>query len=502
MRSMPPARRASISPVKLAAWICFAPALAQAITVTGSVTNAITHEPIAGVTIRVFGSNDIRETSTDARGVFHVTGIENCCRVLFDKEGFEAVGPSNLLFRAATDPAQLNLTMLPWPTLLGRVLDAERQPMPGSTVEAIGPLGGRRTAKTRGDGSFAFERNLIPGSYVLLAIPGAPQATGSAELVPTYFPDATERENAGKLLLKAGDYLSGYDIVVRRAPVFHVAGRVVDERGEPAAGAVLQMPSVREKVTAGQDGKFEWARVRPGDAVAQADWRRGDASLRGFAPITVRDRDIENITVRVAPPVVVSGAAELDGKPARIEGAASLEPVDGCGSRARASFGASGIHFDAVYPGRYRLQVEVHHGFAHSMYLASVRLGERDITMDEFEVAPGLLPFRVVLKTGGGRVRGSVADGLGGIIVLAPQDERLRLPQFMAVSFFSGGQFQVENVRPGDYYAFAIRGVFNQGDMRDPAYAGRVLSGAPAVRVEDNASATVTLLYADVPPRQ
>ena len=158
----------------------------------------------------------------------------------------------------------------------------------------------------------------------------------------------------------SGDYLSGYDIVVRRALVFHVAGRVVDERGEPAAGAVLQMPSARERVTADQDGKFEWARVRPGDAVAQADWRRGDASLRGFAPVTVQDHDIENITVRVAPPVVVSGAAELDGKPAQIEGAASLEPVDGYGSRARASFGASGIHFDAVYPGRYRLQVQVH----------------------------------------------------------------------------------------------------------------------------------------------
>jgi hypothetical protein len=50
-------------------------------------------------------------------------------------------------------------------------------------------------------------------------------------------------------------------------------------------------------------------------------------------------------------------------------------------------------------------------------------------------------------------------------------------------------------VRPGDYYAFAVKGVFNQGQMSDPAYAARVLSGAPAVRVENNGTATVTLVY-------
>jgi hypothetical protein len=34
--------------------------------------------------------------------------------------------------------------------------------------------------------------------------------------------------------------------------------------------------------------------------------------------------------------------------------------------------------------------VSISTGFAHAMYLDSVRLGERDITMDEFEIAPAL----------------------------------------------------------------------------------------------------------------
>lgn len=488
--------------MKLAAWICFAQGLvAQPVTVTGTVTNAITHEPIAGVTIRVFGSNDAQEISTDAMGVFRVKGIEGCCRILFDKEGFEAVGPSNLRFKLATDPAQLNLTMLPWPIIRGRVLDPARHPIPAS-IEALNLSWGQKTITADSDGSFAFEHNISPGNYVLIATPAAPQATDGTELAPTYFPDATERGNAGTVVLKAGDNLSGYDIVVRRVPVFRVLGRVVDERGEPAAGAVLQVSTARTKATSDGDGKFEWQCLRPGNEVVQADWHRGDTLLRGFMRVTVQDHDIENVTVRVYPPVVVSGTVEMDGKPAQVEGSAFLEPVDGEGSPGRASFSASGIRFDGVYPGRYQLYVQVSTGFAHPMYLDSVTLSDRDITMDQFEIGPGLLPFRVVLKTGGGRVRGTVDEGVGGIVVLVPKDDRLRLPEFMAVSFFSGGNFQVENVRPGDYYAFAVKGVFNQGQMRDPAYAGPRLSGAPTVRVENNGTATVTLVYVNDPSVQ
>ncbi|HVP47854.1 MAG TPA: carboxypeptidase-like regulatory domain-containing protein [Bryobacteraceae bacterium] len=289
---------------------------------------------------------------------------------------------------------------------------------------------------------------------------------------------------------------------MRRVPVFRVFGRVVDERGEPAAGAVLQVSTARMKATADGDGKFEWQGVRAGNEVVQAEWHRGDSLLRGFTPITVQDHDIENVTVRVAPPVIVSGTVELDGKPAPVEGGALLEPVDGEGSPDRVSFSASEIRFEGVYPGRYQLHVYVSTGFGHSMYMDSVRLGERDITMDPFEIGPGLLPFRVILKTGGGHVRGTVDEGVGGIVVLVPKDERLRLPEFMATSFFSGSNFQVENVRPGDYYAFAVKGVFNQGQMRDPAYAGPRLSGAPAVRVENNGTATVTLVYVNEPSVQ
>ena len=105
-------------------------------TVTGAVTNAITHEPIPGVTIRVFSANHARDISTDANGAFRAEAPQGCCVILLDKEGF-ADGTVRLPLQPGTHAAPLNLTMLPWPALSGRVINPERHAVGGSTVDAI-----------------------------------------------------------------------------------------------------------------------------------------------------------------------------------------------------------------------------------------------------------------------------------------------------------------------------------------------------------------------------
>jgi hypothetical protein len=237
------------------------------------------------------------------------------------------------------------------------VLDPEHRPIPGSTVEATRLQWGHETATADSDGAFVFD-HLDPGEYVFVATPAEPQATESIELEPTYFPDAAERGGGRFVLLKAGNNPSGYDKVVRRLPVFRVSGRVIDERGENAAGATLEMATARTKATADGDRNFELPRVRPGSEVLKAEWRRGETVLPRFKQVTVQDHDIEDLVVRVAPSLGVSGIVELDGKPAKIEGSASLEPLDGGGVPVRADFSESGIHFDTIYP-RPRLGTRV-----------------------------------------------------------------------------------------------------------------------------------------------
>jgi Carboxypeptidase regulatory-like domain len=482
--------------MKLAAWMLLASqaALLQAVTVTGSVTNAITHEPLAGVKVILFEPGDIHETATDAGGMFRIENVKTCCRLLFDKDGFEPVGPRRLQFESATDPAPVRLTMLPWPILRGRVVNADRHPIAAAKVEAFHRFWGHETATTTTDGGFVFN-HINPGEYTLQATSASPESAGATELAPTWFPNATERANAGTVMLRAGDDLPGFEIVVQRVPVFQVSGRVLDEHGDPVVGAQLQVPLTGTKSTSEESGVFHLRSVRPGSDLLRAEFRRDDIRLRGLVQLIVHDHDVDNVTVRISPPVAFSGAVDLDGAQSPVEGQAFLEPVDDNGFSAQTKIERTEIHFKDVYPGCYRLDVQISTGFAHTMYLDSVRLGDRDITAEPFDVVPGMLPFHVIVKTGGGRVRGTVEDGAGGIAVLVPQDERQRKSSMIATSFFTGAQFSIENVRPGDYYAFVVRNIFNHSDMLDPASARPFLAAAEKVRVEDTRTATVTLKY-------
>jgi hypothetical protein len=315
------------------------------------------------------------------------------------------------------------------------------------------------------------------------------------ELAPTWFPDLLLQADASAVSLAPGDDFSGYDTILRAVPVFRVSGKVVDEAGEPAAGATVEISLAQGKTTAREDGTFDFNRVRSGEGALRAHWQRGDVKLRGFVKVAVGRHDVEDLAVRVTAPVALSGEIELDGQPGHsCEGDAILVPVDGEGERAHAGFTEAGIRFERVYAGRYRLFVLP--GWTSGRhYLESVRLGERDITLDEFEVVPGTTPFRVVLRTGGGRMRGTVESGNGGSVVLTPRDERLWFRPFIVAVFVEGGAFALDCVRPGDYYAFAVRGSFNAGEMQNPTYALPYLNGAKTVRLERGRTATITLGY-------
>jgi hypothetical protein len=312
----------------------------------------------------------------------------------------------------------------------------------------------------------------------------------------------TDERDAEVITLVPGKDLIGYDIVLHTVAVFEVSGTIVDERGDPAHGARAETSMAALTATAREDGSFKLARVRQGEAAVRATWRRGDVELRGFANIAVGSHDLRDVTIRVQPPVAVSGQIELNGQPGHpCEGEAILTPVDGQGERARARFTENGIRFDTVYPGRYRL-VAVPGWRWGRHYLDSVRLGRRDITFDEFEVVPEVTPFRVVLRTEGGHVRGTVENGNGGLLVLTPTDERLRFRPFIVTTSFEGGSFALDNIRPGDYYAFAVEGSFDSDEMQNAEYARTYLNAAKTLRVERNSTATLTLAYVRADSRQ
>lgn len=483
--------------MKIAAWLlCVCTLNAQTVTVAGSVTNAITHEPLESVSVTLWPVTGFSSgANTDSSGRFRIPNVgRGHYRLSSSKVGFDGSG-IEVRIEADADPPPFNLNMVPWPTVRGRVLDPARRPVAGVRVRAMNPgnaPGVVYEIKTDAEGRYALER-LAPGQYHFLATPPlADNAPGAIELAPTWFPDVLAESDVPSVSLAPGDDFSGYDIILRAVPVYRISGKVTDARGEPASGASVQTALTERKATAREDGTFDLERVRPGDGALRADWRRGDEQLLGFAKVTVSRHDIEGVAVRVSAPVAVTGIIELDGQEEhRCEGSAILAPVDGEGERTEAEFSENGIRFDRVYPGRYRLIVRPQWTSGRH-YLESVWMGERDLTFNAFEVVPGMMPFRVGLRTGGALVRGT-AGSANGLLVLVPQDEHLRFRPFIVVASIRGGTFAIDNVRPGHYYAFAFQGSFNSDEMRNPEYARRYLDAATNVRLERGGTVTLTL---------
>jgi hypothetical protein len=54
-------------------------------------------------------------------------------------------------------------------------------------------------------------------------------------------------------------------------------------------------------------------------------------------------------------------------------------------------------------------------------------------------------------------VRGSIENCGGAVVLLAPRDVALRQTELLFTGRCSAeGHFEIDNIRPGDYYAFAL----------------------------------------------
>jgi hypothetical protein len=136
-------------------------------------------------------------------------------------------------------------------------------------------------------------------------------------------------------------------------------------------------------------------------------------------------------------------------------------------------------------------------------------MGDRDITMQQFEVTPGMPPLRIVMRTDGGRVTARVENAASSetaaapgpqVAVLVPQEPRLRCDPFLVQGMPSAaGGWTFSNVRPGDYYAVAADWPLRRTDLSDPAFADAMVAQGMPVHVEANGTATVTLKWARQP---
>jgi protocatechuate 3,4-dioxygenase beta subunit len=474
----------------------------------GAVTTALTHSPVAAAVVTLKAAETKHSTVTDVSGRYAFADLKPGEYTV--EYAAAAFMPNRRAIRiAAAIPTTMSVELVPLAALRGRVLDDERRPAPDVRVELLRSRAGQpSTQSTDQEGRFVFEK-LAPGTYLLVARPvlaGSYLAEGRPERLsklpdsseaertawaPTWFPGLPSRDEAQTITVRAGADLRDYEIRLRRAAVFRVRGIVMDDTGKPVPRAVINLlpPDLwltqEARVVAKADGTFEFPAVRRGTWRMEAEAQFAGVTQKGVAVPAVTNHDLEEVEIRLAPPFTLAGFVhreeprDSDGK--RKVSAISLLPHGWNGSRELTFHEQDGrFLFKRVYPGRYTIFPL---GFVPGYYLDSVRLGDQEVIGKPVELTSGALPVRIAYRPNAGRLRGAVEQGEGAAIVAIPQDEAFMDGQFIRKTKCDHGRYDIDSLRPGDYYVFAFDRIDDDA-LEDPVFVRNIAPYAVTVRVQ------------------
>jgi hypothetical protein len=238
-------------------------------SVSGTVTNSVTGEPVlrAHVTVHcTAGQEQVYGALTNAKGEFTVGQLPGgSCWASAERVGFVALTNTNSSFTsgAATEGIKLTLTLTG--AITGRVFDSAGEPAQGVNVTTEG-LG----TTTDDRGQFRLG-GISRGKYRVRAAPQAMQfpqeirSDGSADIheSPTYYPDSLSAKTAQRLEVKAGAEVSGVDIRLVRTPVVMASGKVTGlPPGVKNVMVIISPP--RQGADVKPDGTFTIGRLDPG----------------------------------------------------------------------------------------------------------------------------------------------------------------------------------------------------------------------------------------------
>lgn len=262
-----------------------------------------------------------------------------------------------------------------------------------------------------------------------------------------------------------------------------------------ALGVGPRHGSAEATVVSGNDGRFEFPAVPPGDwaVEAEADPMRaaqpnGRIVSRGAADAIVAGRDIDDLQLdlkvqfRLTPIIEWKepGSQEASNprpgeSPIILVNTDTNQLVD--------------LRFPLVFPGHY--QAVDKPGLSSRVFL-----GESEVTGQTFGLIAGGPKLRIVARTRSGTVRGTVGKGGVATVVLIPERiEGVALGQ--AVVCGAGGSFELSAVSPGDYAIAA----FDRIDSRSPSamLLDLVALRGTSVKVEEGSAANVILSVISVP---
>jgi hypothetical protein len=474
----------------------------QPASVSGTVTNSVTGEPILRAHVMVRWMSDDRQKGpqtygalTNEKGEFTITAVPpGDCWMDAERVGF--VPPfqrAGFPLSSGTHKEGVKLSLTPTGAIAGHVLNSAGQPAEGVSVSAETTSGNSSNATSDEKGEFRIG-GLRPGKYRVKATPQAMpfppeiRTDGSAEQheSATYYPDSLDAKTAQRVEVKAGAELSGVDIQLVRTPMLLVSGKVTGMPADLKNVMVNVQPSGQGTNVRG-DGSFTMWRLDPGKYTLQAQHWGGQTQLIS-APveIEVTSANLEHVELRMVPPFEIAGQLRFDDEqareapqpPKRRDGTSppapppqrrvQLFPVEHQNVQMVDSTPGADDSFtlDRVQPAKYRVVLS-----GTSGYVKSVRAGDTEREGDILDVrngAPG--PVTVTVSSNFCEISGTVSDSKGPVqnayVMLVSQED----PSITQSTQSDSGTYKFR-VPPGKYKLAAVDEDALMWGMRGPDLA-------------------------------
>ena len=462
------------------------PAAGPKHTVTGTVSNALTGEPIRKALVQLFGQTQMSAlTGPDGRFSFEDVP-EGPVGFNTQKPGFYNNPNESKLQTVGSGSNDFALKLYPDARITGHVTDANGEPIEGANVQPILQMiqQGRQQWQRRGstttdeDGGFEFE-DLPPGHYLIYCggqdIPAMSWNAPREVYLPTYYPEAKDRTSAQVVELQPGQEFSA-DFHLHRERGYTVKAQVSGLPGR--AGPMLQDSggqTYRGMRSDRQPGQFTAEGVPSGTWVLAV--QAGDQAGHVFQArqeFTIDHADVTGLQAQAYPqvmiPVVVNLPDNESAEPPKRVGNGQFmtpstnvqvrlipdKPSEGRNYFATMQGNPPTLRFMNVPPGKYKLSVR---SFGDTC-LDSATYGGVDLTRDELVVGPegGAQPIVLNLGSDCAVLKvGVKAEGVNTFIVIVPASG-VEEPIAQMVTGQVTGAIQVK-ISQGTYQVFAFANI-------------------------------------------
>jgi protocatechuate 3,4-dioxygenase beta subunit len=416
------------------------------------------------------------------------------------------------------------------PTIRGRVLDENGNPLQGIEVQAL-------VASRSEQAPDASRRELVPlkvvatnhaGEYRLLGLPAAeyylsatdPRKRSSSEqnthaqgvrdesadasqkaYPPIYYPNTSDRDEAAALVLSAGQEIR-IDFRLQSVNGFSILGRILSHNRQPAANAVVYLEprerdliftSLRYSERTDMNGRFAFKNIVPGTYVVSSSKGQPGITYSAQQSINLTNANISNLEIILGLGRIVTGKLLVEGAPIDLKGQnvmVWLHAVDGDDM----GFGAAEVQPDGNFrgmpelaEGTYRIELS---GLPPDFYLKAVQSRTQDVLKEGLTISNAVAPdpLQLTVSSAGARLDGLLSrDGepVGGtkIEIIDRRATPFEHGFFSAITN-THGNFTVRGVPPGTYEIFAydnesdqVLQVVNLNDNRTHVGAVELVDG-------------------------